>query len=95
MNAFRVLGVDCCFLLGLQFLRLSEFLLEAIDSAFGVYQLLPAGEKRMAAGADFDAQIASVRGASVEMGATRANDIHFLVGRVDSGFHCIWGTFSV
>src|SRR5208283_5400460 len=73
--------------------HLSVFFLEAVDAAFGIDQLLLAGEERMAAGADFHADIALMRGARLELVAAGANHIHFFVSRVDSRFHGVARTF--
>ena len=44
---------------------------EALDAAGGVDQLLLAGEERVAGGADFDDDVALVRGAGLEVRCRR------------------------
>src|SRR5258708_859037 len=62
-------------------------LLEAVHAAFGVDQLLPAREERVAVGADFHADVAFVRGAGPKRVAAGAGDADFQVGGMNSGFH--------
>src|SRR6185295_3927367 len=62
-------------------------LLETVDAAFGIDQLLFAGEERVATGADFYADVAFMRGAGAELMSAGAGYIHFFVGGVDTGFH--------
>src|ERR1700692_3264007 len=62
-------------------------LLETVDAAFGVDQLLFAGEKRVATGADFYADVALMRRAGAELMSAGAGHIHFFVGRGDTRFH--------
>src|SRR5690349_2557556 len=52
------------------------FLLEAINAAGGINQLLAAGEERVAGGADFHADIALVRRPRLEHVAARADHVH-------------------
>ena len=63
------------------------FLLETIDAAFGVNQLLLPGKKRVATGADFNTDVAFVRRAGAEFVSAGASHIHFFVGGVDTRFH--------
>ena len=75
-------------------LRFGVFAAEAFDASRGVYQLLLAGEERVASGADFDVDVALVRGAGDEAVAARAEDANLVVIRVDSGFgHNLFETF--
>src|SRR5690348_6658330 len=77
-------------LLGLSGLSVGVFLLEALDAAGGVDEFLLAGEKRMAAGADFDTQhVALDGGTSLEGMAASAMDGHFVIVGVNTGFHGI------
>ncbi len=62
-------------------------LLETVDAAFGVDQLLFAGEKRVATGANFNADVAFVGRAGAELVSASAGHVHFFVGRVDTRFH--------
>ena len=59
---------------------------EALDAAGGVDQLLLAGEERVAGRADFDDQVALVRGAGVELIAAGALDVNGFVLRVNRFF---------
>src|SRR5436305_992678 len=59
---------------------------EAFDAAFGVDQLLPSGEERMAVRADFQVQIGLGR-ARLPCRAARAPDFDFVVFRVNSFPH--------
>src|ERR1700690_1964550 len=61
--------------------------LETVGAAFGVDQLLFAGEKRVATGADFYADVAFMRRAGAELMSAGAGHIHFFIGGVDSRFH--------
>src|SRR5271154_1735247 len=70
-----------------QILGFLELLLEAVDASFGVHQLLAAGEERVTVGADFYAQIALMRGTGLEGVPAGADDVYFLVGGMNSGFH--------
>ena len=65
-----------------------HLLLEAVYASFGVHQLLAAGEERVAAGADFHADVALVRGSCPEGVPAGADHVDFLVGGVNRGFHC-------
>ena len=68
---------------------LRELLLEALDAAGGIDQLLLAGEERMAVRADFYAQrLASEGRARFKLVSTaRAMDADRVVIRMDSFFH--------
>src|SRR5260370_29144639 len=63
-----------------------EFATEALDAACGVDQLLLAGEVGVAGGADFDDDVALVRGAGFKAGSTGALDLDYLVLRANSFF---------
>ena len=65
---FRLL---CCGL-GLACVRLGELAAEALDASCGVDQLLLAGEERVAGGADFEDDVALVRGAGLKVIAAGA-----------------------
>jgi len=67
-----LLGRFCCRGLGLGGVRLRIFAAEPLDATGGVDHLLLAGEKRMAVGADFHADIALVRGTGLESMTTGA-----------------------
>ena len=58
---FGGLGAGGRLLLRLQLSRLSKFLLKTVDTAFRVYEFLSARKERVAAGTNFDAQVAFVR----------------------------------
>ena len=84
----RLLRCDRLFLSLLsKVFRLLQLFHEAVDAAFGIYQLLPAGEKWMAVRADFHAQVTLVRGASFKGAAAGADHVDFVVGGMNSGFH--------
>jgi hypothetical protein len=59
---------------------------EALDAACGIDQLLLAGEERVAGGADFEDDIALVRGAGLKVIAAGALDGDGVVLRVNSFF---------
>ena len=61
-------------------------LLEAVDTAAGVNQLLLAGKERVALGADFNAQLL-LGGAGHEGIAAHAGDGRLLILRVDAFLH--------
>src|SRR5207237_3619313 len=63
LHFLRGLGLGCSLLLCLQFTCFRVFLLEAVHTSFAVYQLLPPGEERVTARADFNSQIAFMSGA--------------------------------
>src|SRR5260370_10517777 len=63
-----------------------EFATEALDAACGVDQLLLAGEVGVAGGADFDDDVALVRGASFKAGSAGTLDVDALVLWVNSFF---------
>jgi len=71
---------------GLGGIGLGELAAEALDASGGVYQLLLAGEKWVAVGADFEMQVAFVRGAGLKVISAGAPDFDGLVLRVDSLF---------
>ena len=63
-------------------------LLEALDAARGIDQLLLAGKERVAIGADFDADhFAFERGAGLKRIAAGAMHLHGMVIGMDSFFH--------
>src|SRR5215510_10570227 len=64
----------------------AELLVEPLDAALGVDQLLPAGEKRMAGGADFKVQLRLGR-ARLERIAAGAADLDLFVLGVNPFFH--------
>src|SRR5208283_5452714 len=66
-------------------------LLEPVNAARGVHQLLAAGEERMAGGTDLHADIALVRRAGLESVAAGANDVDFLISGVNTSLHCVGG----
>jgi hypothetical protein len=65
----------------------SVLLLETVYPAFGVDQLLLAREERVAAGADFHANVALVGRPGLEVITARADDVNGFVVRMNSGFH--------
>ena len=65
----------------------SVALVEALDAATGVDQLLLAGEVRVALVAEFDEKIATLGAARREGVAARALDVRVCVVRVDVGLH--------
>ena len=60
---------------------------EALDAASGVHQLLLTGEEWMAVGADFNADVAPVRGAGGKRVAAGAVHTHFMIRRMNGCFH--------
>src|SRR5271154_687698 len=78
---FRLLGG-----FGLAGVGLGELAAEALDAACGVDQLLLAGEEGVAGGADFENDVALVRGAGGEAVAAGALDRDFVVLRMNSLF---------
>lgn len=62
-------------------------LIETIYASCCINQLLFAGEEGMARRADFDVQVAILRGASLKAFATRAGDVYFLILRMNFWFH--------
>src|SRR6185295_4231392 len=62
-------------------------LLEPVDAALRVDQLLLPGKKRVAVGADFHADVALMSRAGFERVPAGANDVDFFVGGVNSSFH--------
>src|SRR5207253_10912683 len=71
----------------LRFPHLLILLLEAVDAAFRVDQLLAPGEARVAARTEFHADIALMSGARTERMRAGADDVDLLVGWVNAGFH--------
>jgi hypothetical protein len=67
------------------------FLLEAVNATGGIDQLLLTGEEWVAAGADFHADVAFVRGTRLEVVAAGADDADFVVSGVNSSLHDITG----
>jgi hypothetical protein len=61
--------------------------LEFIDASGGIDQLLLTGEKRVAAGANFDADVVFIGGSCTERMSARADYVHLIVCGVDSSFH--------
>ena len=72
--------------LGLAGVRLGELAAEALDAACGVDQLLLAGEERVAGGADFDDDVALMRGAGLKRVPAGALDVDVVVLRVNTFF---------
>ena len=60
---------------------------EALDTSGGIHQLLLAGEKWMAVGADFNADVAPMRGAGSKRVAAGAVHTHFMIRRMNGCFH--------
>ena len=58
-----------------------------IYTSGGIYQFLFAREERVALGTDFHADIALMGGPRFENVSTGADDIQFIVGGMNSGFH--------
>ena len=88
-SPFSVLGLRkrsrlALFLDQLRFLR---FLLEAVDAAFGIDEFLASGEERVAARANFHADVALVSRARTELIPAGTGHIDFLVLGVDPCFH--------
>ena len=67
-------------------LQTCDTLLELVHASASVYELLLAGEKGMAFGADFNGHIA-LRRTGLIFGTARTFDRAFLVIGMDSGFH--------
>src|ERR1051325_5680951 len=69
------------------FLRLGpELLGEALHTAFGIDQLLPAREKRVAVGADFEMQLGLGR-SGLPRGAACAPRVDLVILRMNAFFH--------
>jgi hypothetical protein len=68
-------------------LELLVFLSEPLDTAGGIYQLLFAGKKRVAFGANFHADIL-FRGSHLDRVAAGTLDGRLFIIRMDVGFHC-------
>ena len=66
----------------------AELLVEPLDAAFGVDQLLTSGEERMAVRADFEVEL-GFRRARLEGVAARAASLDLLVLRVNPFLHCL------
>jgi hypothetical protein len=88
-NRLLNFGLDAFRVLGLKQLGLGEILLEAIDAAFRIDELLTASEKRMTVRANFHADIAFVSRTRTERVGTRTDHVDFLVVGVDACFH-LW-----
>jgi hypothetical protein len=69
-----------------------ELAAEALDASGGVDQLLLAGEERVAGGADFDDDVALVRGTRLEDVSAGALHIDVFVGGMNSSL-CHGDTF--
>src|SRR4051794_16136117 len=61
--------------------------LKLIDASGGIDQLLLTREERVAARADFDADVSLVRGSGAERMTARADYVYLVVCGVDSSFH--------
>ena len=72
---------------GLGVADLLILLLEPVDAAFGVDQLLLPCKERVAGGANFDADVALMSRARLERVPASADDVDFFVGGVNSSFH--------
>src|SRR6266851_3601667 len=72
--------------LGLAGVRLGELAAEALDATCGVDQLLLAGEEGVAGGADFEDDVALVRGAGLKVVSAGALDGDVVVVRVNPFF---------
>jgi hypothetical protein len=66
---------------------LGVFAPETLNTASCIHQLLLAGEERMAAGANFNMNIALVRGARSKAVSASAHYAHFVISGMDSCFH--------
>jgi len=62
-------------------------LVEAVNAAFGVDELLATGIERVAGGADFDAEVSFIGRPSLKGAATGTRDLYDVIGGVDSSFH--------
>ena len=80
--------------LGLAGVGFGELAAEAFDAACGVDQLLLAGKVGVAGRADFDDDIAFVRGAGLKGGSAGALDVDVFVLRVNSGLWHVIRSFS-
>jgi hypothetical protein len=80
-------GRDVFGAFALYFRRLQELLLEAVDTPFGVNQLLAAREERVAAGANFHTQVTLMRGSGLKRMPARARDFYEVISGVDAVFH--------
>lgn len=79
LSMLRLLGGS-----GLACVRLGELAAETLDASGGVDQLLLTGEERVAGGADFENNVALVRGAGLEVSSAGALNGDGLVLRVNS-----------
>jgi hypothetical protein len=80
-EAFVRLGFEASLAGGV--LSLGILATEALDASSGVHQLVFAGEERMAVGADFNVDVAMVRGTRAETVPAGADDSYFFVIRMD------------
>src|SRR4051794_11765279 len=87
VNFARSLRVHGDFLLRLQLTRFGSFLLEARDASFGIYQLLAASKERVAARANFNAQVAFMRRTCPKCRSASTNHIYFVISGMNSCFH--------
>src|SRR5216683_5158284 len=71
---------------GLAGVRFVELAAEALNTAGGIDQLLLAGEERVASGADFDDDVALVRGAGLKGRSAGAFDVNVSILRVNTFF---------
>ena len=63
---------------------------ETLDAACAVQNLLFAGKERMASRADFNTNVALMRGAGGKRVTTGALHSHFVVSGMDSCLHCCY-----
>jgi hypothetical protein len=66
---------------------LRVFAAETLDTSGGVHQLLLARKERVAGGANFNVDVAMVRGPSRKCIAARAVDLYFMVVRMNGCLH--------
>ena len=64
-----------------------QLLLEAIDAALSIDQLLLTREEGMAGGANFQPDVPLVRGTGFEAAPASASDFYGVIGGVNSSFH--------
>ena len=86
MEWLKLLGCGLCLRSGFAGVRVGDFAAEAFDAAGGVDQLLLAGEERVAGSADFDDDVALVRGTGLKGIAAGALDVDGVVLRVNCFF---------
>ena len=60
---------------------------EALDASCGIHQLLLAREKRVASRANFNIDVAMMRGTSRKCIAARAVDLYFVIIRMNGCLH--------